>query len=120
VIGELFFGKHFGFMKNEHDFSNYIKSLDTLLPGIALSCVLPSYLRTLNSSLGMLSQTVRASVKGFDEIRDAGRYWTGQRRQAIVAGCSSRADLLNNFFRIMDNKPGWGIPEIENEACVAM
>ena len=120
VVGELFFGRQFGFMRDEHDFGRYIESLDTLLPGIALSCVLPSYVRMLNTSLGMVFPAVRASVKGFDEIRAAGRYWTAQRQEELSTGKVNRVDLLNKFFRIRDEKEGWDIPDIANEACVAM
>jgi hypothetical protein len=120
VVGELFFGHQFGFMKDEHDFGRYIESLDTLLPGIAMSCVLPPYLRTLNTSLGMLSPTVRASVKGFDEIRAAGRYYTNQRQEQMEKREVNRVDLLDKFFRIRDEKVGWDVPDIQNEACVAM
>lgn len=105
-------------MRDEHDFNGYIESLDTLLPGIALSCVLPTYLRTLNTRAGMIFPTVRAAVKGFDEIRAAGRYWVAHRREA--AGKIDRVDLLDKFFRVRNEKEGWDIPDIENEACVAM
>lgn len=120
VIGELFFGHQFGFMRDEHDYSRYIESLDTLLPGIALSCVLPAYLRPFHSSVGMLLPTIRDSIKGFDEIRAAGKYWTNERQRQMQAGSVERVDLLDKFFKIKEDKAGWDIQDIQNEACVAM
>jgi len=121
VVGELFFGQQFGFMRNEHDYGHYIESLDTLLPGIALPCVLPSYLRPLHSTLGLLFPTIRKSISGFDEIRAAGRHWTNVRRNQLKAGSmTGRVDLLDKLFKIKERKVGFDIPDIENEACVAM
>jgi hypothetical protein len=99
AIGELFFGQQFGFMRDEHDYGNYIQSLDTLIPGIALSCVLPSYLRPFHSSIGMLFPTIRKSITGFDEIRAAGRYWTNARMEQMQAKAVNRVDLLDNSSR---------------------
>ncbi|KAJ9646253.1 hypothetical protein H2204_000916 [Knufia peltigerae] len=120
VIGELFFGQQFGFMRDEHDYGRYIQSLDTLLPGIALSCVLPAWLRPFHSTIGMIFPTIRDSIRGFDEIRAAGRSWTNVRREQMKAGTVERVDLLDKLFKIMENKDGFGIPEIQNEACVAI
>ncbi|KIW89913.1 uncharacterized protein Z519_09342 [Cladophialophora bantiana CBS 173.52] len=120
VIGELFFGHQFGFMRDAHDYGQYIQSLDTLLPGIALSCVLPAWLRPFHSTVGMLFPTIRASIRGFDEIRVAGRSWTDVRRRQIQAGTVERVDLLGKFFQIMESKDGWDIRDIQNEACVAI
>ncbi|KAK5373387.1 hypothetical protein LTS13_005585 [Exophiala xenobiotica] len=120
VIGELFFGQQFGFMRDEHDYGRYIESLDTLLPGIALSCVLPSYVRSFHSILGLLFPTIRKSISGFDEIRAAGRYWTNVRQKQMQTGTTGRVDLLDKFFKIREVKGGFDIPEIQNEACVAI
>lgn len=107
-------------MRDEHDYGHYIESLDTLLPGIALSCVLPSYLRPLHASMGMLIPTVRNSIKGFDEIRAAGRYWTKDRLEKVEAKIVDRTDLLDKFFKIRQEKEGWDVPDIASEACVAI
>ena len=120
VIGELFFGHQFGFMRDEHDYGRYIECLDTLLPGIAVSCVLPAYIRPFNSSIGMLFPTIRSSIKGFDEIRVAGKYWTNARQEQMQSKSAERIDLLDKFFRIKESKEGYDIPEIQSEACTAM
>ncbi|KAJ5768724.1 hypothetical protein N7520_003283 [Penicillium odoratum] len=100
VVGELFFGFQFGFMQDEHDYGGYIENLDTLLPVIAQSCVLPAYLRYFHSSIGMLFPTIRNSNQGFDEIREAGRYWTNKRQKEMQARSVKRTDLLARFFKV--------------------
>jgi hypothetical protein len=120
VIGELFFGHQFGFMKDEHDYSKYIWTLDTLLPGIALSCVLPPYLRKIHGLVGLMLPSIREGVRGFDEIRAAGRYWVQDRMEKMQAKKVNRVDLLDKLFKIRDEKDGFDIPDIQNEAWVAM
>jgi hypothetical protein len=107
-------------MSDEHDFDNYIHNLDTLLPGIAISCVLPSFLRPLQSLIGPLIPTIRDSVRGFDNIRAAGRHWVLYRMQQMNDHKVNRSDLLEKFFKIREQKSDFDIPEIQNEACVAM
>lgn len=107
-------------MRDEHDYSQYIQSLDTLLPGLTISCILPSYVRIFHSVFGLLVPAVRKSIRGFDEIRKAGRHWTNVRKQQMETQRAGRVDLLDKFFKIKNDKEGWDIPDIQNEACVAM
>ena len=120
VVGELFFGRQFGFMRDEHDYGRYIQSLDTLYPGITLSAVLPSYLRLFHSSIGLLFPTIRKSIKGFNEIRAASNYWTSARQEQMQAGSVGRVDLLDKFSRIKEDKERWDIRDIQDHACIAM
>lgn len=107
-------------MRDEHDYGHYIESLDTLLPGIALSCVLPSYIRLLHSTIGLLLPTIRKSIIGFNEIRAASSYWTNVREEQIKAGSVGRVDLLNKFSRINEDKEIWDIRDVQDHACIAM
>ena len=107
-------------MHDEHDYGNYIKTLDTLLPGIALSCVLPSYLRKVHGLVGLLLPSIREGIRGFDEIRAAGKYWVGDRMAKMQEKTIYRSDLLDRFFKIRSEKQEFGIPDIQNESCVAM
>lgn len=120
VIGELFFGHQFGFMKDEHDYGGYISSLDTLLPGISLACVLPSYMRKVQEFAGLLLPSVREGIRGFDRIRAAGRYWVQNRVGMMSANQVDRVDLLDKLFKIHVEKDGFNVEDIQNEACVAM
>ncbi|KAL3446982.1 cytochrome P450 [Aspergillus insuetus] len=120
VVGELFFGQQFGFMRDEHDFGNYIFSLDTLLPTTALLCVLPAFLRSLQGPLGFSFSDLRKAIQGFDEIRNAGKLWVTHRMQQMIDGEVNRSDLLDKLFKVRQSKQDFDIPEIQNESCVAI
>ena len=120
VVGELFFGRQFGFMRDEHDYCRYIESLDTLLPGVALSGVLPSYVRVFHSSIGLLLPTIRKSITGFTAIIEAAKYWTNVRQEQIKAESVDRVDLLDKFSKIKADKESWDIRDIQDHACIGM
>ncbi|KAL4936311.1 hypothetical protein BDV06DRAFT_233532 [Aspergillus oleicola] len=120
VIGELFFGQQFGFMRDEHDFDNYILSLDTLTPTTSVICVLPALLRSVQPVLGLISTKIRRAVQGFNEVRNAGTFWMQQRMQHMTDGKVTRSDLLDKLFRVQENKQDFGIREIQSESVVAI
>ncbi|KAL3487019.1 cytochrome P450 [Aspergillus germanicus] len=97
VVGELFFGQQFGFMRDEHDFGNYILSLDTLLPTTALLCVLPVFIRSFEGLLAFPFPNVHKAVQGFDEIRRAGKFWVTHRMQQMADREINRSDLLDKL-----------------------
>jgi hypothetical protein len=47
VLGELFYGKMFGFMSEHTDIGNYMKAIDSLLPAFTIGGTVPSYLTKL-------------------------------------------------------------------------
>ncbi|KAH8812835.1 cytochrome P450 [Xylogone sp. PMI_703] len=110
----------FGFMKDEHDYEGYIKALDTLLPGVALAGVLPSYIRGFHQLISLLVPSIREGVRDFDKIRAAGRYWVQDRMDKMQAKKVNRVDLLDKFFKIHAEKDGFDLGDIQNEACVAL
>lgn len=82
VIGELFYGQQFGFMKNRHDYGHYIESLDTLLPAVAVACVLPSYVRPLQV-LGHLLPPMHRALQCYNNIVAAAKQAVGQRQKLM-------------------------------------
>lgn len=107
-------------MKGEHDFNNYIMTLDSLLPGIALSAVLPAWIRYWNQLVGLLLPSIRESVYNFNKIRAAGKYWVEDRMVKMNNKEVNRTDLLDKMFRIRSEKENFGVLDIQTEACVAM
>jgi len=84
VVGELFFGQQFGFMEKSYDYGGYIESLDTLLPAVAVSCVLPSYVRPLKV-LGHLFPPMHRALKGYDDIVIAAKATVASRQKLMEA-----------------------------------
>jgi hypothetical protein len=89
VIGELFYGKQFGFMEDRHDYQGYIETLDTLLPAVATSCVLPFYLRPLQV-LGHLIPPLHKALKGYDDIVVAAKETVARRQLQVDKGTVER------------------------------
>lgn len=85
VIGELFYGRQFGFMETKSDYGGYIKSLDSLLPAVATACVLPSYVRPLKV-LGHLFPPLHKALVCYDNIVIAAKQTVHNRMQLMREG----------------------------------
>ncbi|KAF4958664.1 hypothetical protein FGADI_2212 [Fusarium gaditjirri] len=119
VIGELFYGKQFGFMETRHDYEGYIESLDTLLPAVATSCVLPSYIRPLQV-LGHLLPPLHKALKGYDDIVVAAKQAVTRRQGQVEKGSVERSDLLDKLFDIAASKDGFTLADVATEAWVSL
>lgn len=85
VVGELFFGRQFGFMRDKVDYGGYIESLDILLPAVATSCVLPSYVRPLKV-FGHLLPPLRRALLCYDSIVVAAKKAVQERQMQMEKG----------------------------------
>lgn len=83
VVGELFYGKQFGFLKNSHDYENYIDSLDALLPALSTICVLPAYVRPLQV-FGSLVPQIKKGKTCYDKIVLAAKQVVKERQQLMM------------------------------------
>ncbi|KAL5337428.1 cytochrome P450 [Aspergillus crustosus] len=119
IIGELFYGRQFGIMRDEHDFGNYIGTLDTMLSAITLISVLPTSLRIFQPVLGFLAPRMRRALRGYDGIRDAAKYWVQHRLQEMQNKTAHRVDLLD-MFRVRGRRTDFDVPEIQVESLGAI
>jgi hypothetical protein len=89
VIGEIFFGRMLGFLRNSEDYGAYIASLDALmhfLCTIAFLCTVAIALRHLRpviDALMAIIPTVVATAKSLDSIRTAALAAVGSRMKSI-------------------------------------
>lgn len=124
VIGELYFGRMFGFMEHSHDHENYIHSLDTLMPILLTSAVAPTYTRPLILTSSIFSGAVRQALKAIEHIANAARGCVGERMQGSTDGEEShRRDILHQLLEITytkGEKVDFGIREVEYEAYVGL
>ena len=124
VIGELFFGRMFGFMQDRHDFGSYIESLDQLLPPIVVSAVCPTYARPFIFPAALLFSKTRKALASLKNIANAAKTSVQKRRQEMAAGnVTIRNDILNQLFIIHNErgeKSDFQISDIEQEAYVAL
>ncbi|KAF4464320.1 pisatin demethylase, partial [Fusarium albosuccineum] len=124
VIGQLFFSQMFGFMKDRHDYGNYIKSLDTLLPILTAASVVPTYLRTPFFLGGAVVPGIFKALKSVKAIEIAAEHCVRQRQQLVGNGIAGdKNDILEDLFDIWANKGekvDFGLTEIKVEVYVAL
>jgi hypothetical protein len=124
VIGELYFGRMFGFMQDRHDFGSYIESLDQLLPPMVVSAVSPTYARPFILPAALLFPKTRKALASLKHIATAAKGCVAKRREEMASGNETiRNDILNKLFAIhidKGQKYDFQIPDIEQEAYVAL
>lgn len=127
VIGELYFGRMFGFMETESDYQSLIHSLDILNPLLAEVAVSATYARPFILVSAVAFGSVRRALKAIDHVTRAATSCVSKRQEelksAAEGGEPPRRDLLQQLFGIMHEKGekvDFGVPELQYEAYVAL
>ncbi|KAI2477912.1 CypX Cytochrome P450 [Pyrenophora tritici-repentis] len=119
VIGELFFSRMFGFLEGAYDHGGNIHALDLLIPFIAVACASPAFLRPLVLISGAMIPRVFQALKALKHIENASESCVADRQRLIESGeADEKEDMLQSFFRIMQNKgrqKDFGITEVKME-----
>lgn len=104
MIGEIFFGKMFGFLRNSEDHGAYIASLDALVPFLCVTAIAPRNLRPFISALMAVVPAAVAAAKSLDSIRTAALAAVGGRMKGIQDGIPQRGDMMSQLFDIVHEK----------------
>jgi hypothetical protein len=123
VIGEVFFGKMFGFLEKSEDHGAFIASLDQLMPVLCISAVATSYVRPLIMSSAIFIPAALKAIKAIDGIRKAAVEAASTRKKSIEDGDPARHDMLQQLFEIVrekGEKVNFSDREATLEAYVAM
>ncbi|KAL3478465.1 cytochrome P450 [Aspergillus californicus] len=102
VIGELYFGKMFGFLEAGADHLGYIDATDDLIPVQFLAGNMPTYVRGLFMLTGILLPKVRRALKALGNLTDATNAMLKDRVAALQGGSKEpqRADILGKLLDI--------------------
>ena len=101
VLGELFYGKMFGFMSERTDTGSYIKAIDSLLPAFTIGGTVPSYLTKLYLvSTVLFSPSVRGALGAVKHIEAASKAAVERRSQEIKEKNDNKHDLLRKMLEI--------------------
>jgi hypothetical protein len=101
VLGELFFGKMFGYMKERTDIGNCMKAIDALLPAYTISGIVPSYLSKLClSSTVLFSPSIRGAMGAVKLLDNASKTAVKRRNQEIEEKKDDRRDILRKLIEI--------------------
>lgn len=120
VIGELFFGKPFGFMSEAHDHQSYIGSLDTLVPVLCQAAVASPMVQRLILSSASFNPAARRAMTSMQHIENAAHQSVDNRLQDEETG---RQDLLRHLLEISrskGDKVDFGIGEVKLQAFSAL
>ena len=101
VLGELFYGKVFGFMRERKDIGDYMEAIDSLLPAFTIGGTLPSYLTKwyLVSTI-LFSSSVRGALGAVKHIENASEAAVKRRGQEIVENTDEKRDMLRKMLEI--------------------
>ncbi|KAJ6023644.1 Cytochrome P450 E-class group I [Penicillium canescens] len=108
VIGELYFSKMFGLMKARGDHLGIMKSTDTLIPAMAISSVMPSYLRSFFMLVGVLFAETRKGLSALNDLATAADSAVQSHVQASSSDDSviRRTDIISKVFNIHRDQGG--------------
>ena len=101
VLGELFYGKMFGFMSERTDVSIYMKTIDSLLSAFTIGGTLPSYLTKLYFlSTVLFSPSVRGALGAVKHIENASEAAVKRRKQEVMENKDDKRDMLRKMLEI--------------------
>lgn len=127
VIGELFFGKMFGFVEQGIDYSDLISSLDTLNPIMAAAAVSASYARPFVLVAAVVDASVRKALKALAHVVNIAKTCVADRQTLLSESEKGqevlRNDMLSQLFEIMrekGEKVDFGMQQVEYEAYVSL
>ncbi|OQV06977.1 hypothetical protein CLAIMM_11473 [Cladophialophora immunda] len=123
VIGELFFGRMFGFMEGACDHGNYIEALDSFLPFITTMTMTPKPYQGLFKLWAMFSPSSRKAMQTMPKIAEVAKTCVADRIQLEKEQGSVRSDLLQKFLTILQTKGGqvdFGMGEVELLSLTAL
>lgn len=119
VLGELFYGKMFGFMHSHTDVGGYMKAIDSLLPAFTIGGTLPSYLTKLYFlSTVIISPSVRGALGAVARIESASKAAIERRREELAAEeKDDKHDILRKMLEINADR-GEKINFTHQDICV--
>lgn len=101
VLGELFYGKMFGFLRQRTDVGEYMKAIDSLLPAFTIGGTLPSYLTKLYFlSTVILSPSVRGALGAVKHIEHASETAVENRKREMAGRDDGKHDMLRKMIEI--------------------
>ncbi|KAA8907976.1 cytochrome P450 [Sphaerosporella brunnea] len=118
IIGELFFGRMFGFIKERRDIGGYMGAVDVILPHAIRLAVLYEWMRPIiNVVMYPLSANLRQAIRCFEALGAESKRYVDER----IGKPSARPDMLSKLIKVMEEKsPDFDITDVYTEAYTAI
>lgn len=114
----------FGFLADEQDHGGYIKAVDSYMPFITISGVMPSYVRPLFILTAFLIPKFFRAIQALQHIGSAADACIEERKKVHAnGGIGKRDDMLEGFFSIMREKgkaKDFGFQEVKAEVFTGL
>jgi len=117
VIGELFFGRMFGFINERRDVGGYIGAVDIILPHAIRMGVLYNWMRPFQVLLLPFSASLRNALKVFNSLAAESIRLVDERKGIK----SARNDMLAKLLKVADEKASdFDITDVYTESYTAI
>lgn len=119
VLGDLFFGKPFGFLETSSDYGNWIAALDRMIPVLCTMGVLPASYRTPYILIGTLWKSLRQALRDLGQLTVLAKRLVREREEQ--GGRSRRRDVLEKLFEVRREKgerEDFGVGDVVMESYV--
>ncbi|KAL9073674.1 MAG: hypothetical protein Q9157_004648 [Trypethelium eluteriae] len=101
VLGELFYGNMFGFMRERKDISGYMNAIDALLPAFSIGGTVPSYLtKPFLISTTLFSPSIRGALGAVKHLEKASQAAVTKRKDQITNNKDEKRDMLRKMLDI--------------------
>lgn len=101
VIGELFFGKDFGFMKEKTDVGNYMKAIHEICIKNTIAGTVPSYLSGLTfPTLTLFCPSFRGTIEAIINLSVSSKTAMDRRMREIEENSDDRRDIIRKLMEI--------------------
>ncbi|PSN62351.1 cytochrome P450 [Corynespora cassiicola Philippines] len=105
VLGQLFFGRMFGFMSEAKDYRGYIRATELNLPVRICASTMPSYMRSVFLGSGFLIPRIYDSVQSYLMLDKEGQICVEERKSSLEAGeIPKQKDLLVFLLDLMERR----------------
>jgi hypothetical protein len=122
IIGELFFGKMYGFLDQERDIDNLMAAAAAVAPFEGMMGMAPTWLKPFMVWMIAIPNIARG-VMNFQKVKVTGRKVVADRMKAVENGEETRKDMLGKMLSIVwekGEKYDWSVQDVEQECFVAM
>lgn len=122
-VGIIWFGKPFGFLKDRHDYGNYIQAVHNALPFLHVLAAAPAYVRPFLMLGAVAVPKLLKAVIAVDGVRKTAEKETAEAQARSLEATSKRPDMVSamlNIVRDKGEKNNFGIREIVSESWTAV
>jgi hypothetical protein len=122
VVGDLFFGKAYGFLEEERDIDNMMAATAAVAPFEGMMGMAPPWMRPLMVWMIAIPNIARG-VMYFRKIQIKGRNIVARRLKEIQDYQVTRPDMVGKMLQVVatkGEKMDWTTKDVEQECFVAM